>query len=258
MTRIFMHGVYGRMGSAIVEMCSHDPSVEIVAGADIFSPEKPKYDFPVYTNVSECEEDFDVIIDFSTATAVPAVVEFAASMKKPIVICTTALTDDTNRLILDSSKKIPIFKSANMSYGMNVVFELVKEATKLLYPNVDIEIVEAHHNRKIDAPSGTAMAIADIIAEETNNELEYTYERHSVSKPRGKKELGISSIRGGNIVGEHEVMFIAEEEIVKISHSAQNRTVFARGAIMAASFLVGKEPGFYSMSDVVSEALQSK
>ncbi|SCW26456.1 dihydrodipicolinate reductase [Ruminococcaceae bacterium YRB3002] len=254
MVKVFLNGCCGRMGKAIAALCKTNEDYKIVAGCDVITTND--LSFPVFTNPTDCDVDFDVIIDFSNAKAVPMIVEYAISVGKPLVCCTTALSDETVESIFDASKKIPVFKSANMSYGMNVMFELVRQATKALYPECDIEIVEAHHSRKVDAPSGTALMIADVISEETNNELEYVYDRHTANHARDKKELGISSIRGGNIVGEHEVMFISDEEIVKISHSAQTRDVFGKGALTAAAFLVGKAPGYYSMQDIVAEAFK--
>ena len=254
MVKIFLNGCCGRMGKAIAAMCKASSDFRVVAGCDVITSDE--LGFPVFTNPNDCDVEFDAIVDFSNAVAVPMIVEYAIASQKPFVCCTTALPDETVSQILEASKKIPVFKSANMSYGMNVMFELVRQATKALFPGTDIEIVEAHHNRKLDAPSGTALMIADVISEETNNQLEYVYERHSKNQPRGENELGITSIRGGNIVGEHEVMFISDEEIVKISHSAQTRDVFARGALTAAAFLKGKEPGYYSMQDIVAEAFK--
>jgi len=255
MVGIFMNGCCGHMGRAIVDMVKHSEDYRIVAGGDIVVPEEP-IGFPVYANVNDCEEDFDVIIDFSNAKAVPGIIEFAKKKNKPLVLCTTGLDDDAVRMSVEASKQIPVFRSANMSLGMNVLFELVRKATRVLYPDYEIEIVEAHHNRKLDAPSGTAYMIADIINEEANNELDYVYERHSEMKARDHKELGISSIRGGNIVGEHEVYFIGDEEVLKVSHSAQRREVFGRGALTAAKFLVNKPAGCYSMQDVITDILK--
>ncbi|MBR6880984.1 MAG: 4-hydroxy-tetrahydrodipicolinate reductase [Clostridiales bacterium] len=253
-TRIFMNGCLGRMGRAITAMADASEDFEIVAGGDLFdAPEGFKY--PVYKDSSECKEDFDVIIDFSNAKAVPAVLDLALSRNKPLVLCTTAIDEETLKKVDEASSKIAIFKSSNMSYGMNVLFELVKQATRALYPGFDIEIVEAHHNRKLDAPSGTAYTIAECINNEAGGDLEYVYDRHSRSQKRDPKEIGISSIRGGNIVGEHEVYFISDEETVKISHSAATRDAFARGALTAASYVKNAAPGFYSMKDVVEKIL---
>ena len=251
MVKIFLNGCCGRMGKAIANLCYNNPDYKIVAGGDII--ENKNYDFPVYTSLSECTEDFDVIIDFSNAKAVPTILEFALSRKKPFICCTTALSDDTVSAILSASEKIAVFKSANMSLGINMMVELCKQATRILYPEFDIEIVEAHHNRKLDAPSGTAMMIASAIDQEISDNVEYVYDRHSINKARSKNEIGISSIRGGNIVGEHSAMFISDEEILTISHSAQTRDVFAKGALTAAKFMAGKEKGYFTMSDVIAQ-----
>ena len=251
MVKIFLNGCCGRMGKAIANLCYNNPDYKIVAGGDII--ENKNYDFPVYTSLSECTEDFDVIIDFSNAKAVPTILEFALSRKKPFICCTTALSDETVASILEASEKIAVFKSANMSLGINMMVELCKQATRILYPEFDIEIVEAHHNRKLDAPSGTAMMIASAIDQEISDNVEYVYDRHSVNKARSKNEIGISSIRGGNIVGEHSAMFISDEEILTISHSAQTRDVFAKGALTAAKFMAGKEKGYFTMSDVIAQ-----
>jgi len=251
MVKIFLNGCCGRMGKAIANLCNNNPEYKIVAGGDII--DNPNYDFPVYTSLNECAEDFDVIIDFSNAKAVPSILEFALNRNKPFICCTTALSDETVSSILEASEKIAVFKSANMSLGINMMVELAKQATRILYPEFDIEIVEAHHNRKLDAPSGTAMMIADAINQEISDNIEYVYDRHSVNKARSKNEIGISSIRGGNIVGEHSAMFISDEEILTISHSAQTRDVFAKGALTAAKFMAGKEKGYYTMSDVIAQ-----
>ena len=254
MVNIFLNGCCGRMGKAIAALCENNPDYKIVAGGDII--ENNNYSFPVYTRLNECTEDFDVIIDFSNAKAVPAILEFALSRNKPFICCTTALSDDTVNSILAASEKIAVFKSANMSLGINMMVELCKQATRILYPEFDIEIVEAHHNRKLDAPSGTAMMIASAIDQEISDDIEFVYDRHSVNKARSKNEIGISSIRGGNIVGEHSAMFISDEEILTISHSAQTRDVFAKGALTAAKFMAGKEKGYYTMSDVIAQYIE--
>lgn len=254
MVKIFLNGCCGRMGKAIANLCVNNPEYKIVAGGDIV--ENPSYDFPVYKNLNDCTEDFDAIIDFSNAKAVPAILEFALNRKKPFVCCTTALSDETIASIQTASETIAVFKSANMSLGINMMVELCKKATKILYPEFDIEIVEAHHNRKLDAPSGTAMMIADGIKQEISDDVEYVYDRHSVNKARSKNEIGISAIRGGNIVGEHSAMFISDEEILTINHSAQTRDVFAKGALTAAKFMAGKNNGYYTMSDVIAQYIE--
>lgn len=253
MYRILMHGCCGAMGHAICRMCKDNEEFRIVAGVDKIT-ECDEYDFPIFGTPSECDVDFDVIIDFSNKSAVDAITDYAVSCGKPIVCCTTALSDETVERLMDASKKIPVFKSANMSLGINVMVELVKNATKALYKDCDIEIVEAHHHRKLDAPSGTALMIADAARSVMTDEAEYVYDRHSVNEARKHNQIGISSIRGGNIVGEHEIMFISDEETVSISHSAKTRDVFAKGALTAAAYVSGANPGLYDMSDVISSA----
>ncbi len=249
--KIFMNGCCGRMGRVINDMCSESDEFEIVAGGDI-STSTDGLNFPVFSDPRECNVDFDAIIDFSNVNCIPNIIELARTRQKPLVCCTTGLTDVHIKLLMDASLSIPVFKSANMSVGMNVLLGLVRKATNLMYPGYDIEIVEAHHNRKLDAPSGTALMIADVISEETNNVMNYVYDRHSVSAKRESNEIGFSSIRGGNIVGEHDVMFIGPEETLTISHSAQSRSVFARGALSAAKFVKDKKPGLYSMQDMIN------
>ncbi len=257
MTRIFLNGCCGRMGRAISNMAAESDVFEVVAGADVVT-NPAGVSYPVFDSLSKCNTVFDVIIDFSNAKVVPSIIEEALKLKKPLVCCTTGLDDSTVAMLKDASEQIPVFKSANMSLGINVLIGLVKQAAKTLYPGFDIEILEAHHRRKLDAPSGTAMMIADAINEACDNELEYVYERHSRMQSRGDKELGISAIRGGNIVGEHEVYFISDEETVKISHSAQTRDAFARGALAAADFVKDIGPGLYSMDDIVSRAINKE
>ncbi len=254
MTRIFMNGCCGRMGRAIYALTKASSDYEIVAGGDI-STDTEGLPFPVFSDPSQCDVDYDVIIDFSNNKAVPAIVNAAVARKKPIVVCTTALDAETLALIDSAATVVPVFKSANMSFGMNVVFELVAQATKALYPGFDIEIVEAHHNRKLDAPSGTAMTLGEIIKSNIDGEMEYVFDRHAVNEKRQTNQIGMSAIRGGNIVGEHDVYFISDEETIKISHSAATRDVFGKGALTAAAFLKDKAPGYYSMKEVVAGVL---
>lgn len=254
MIRIYMNGCCGHMGRVIYALTKNNEKFEIVAGGDL-SDNTEGLPFPVFKDWHDCDVDFDVIIDFSHFMAVPAVIDFAIAKNKPLVCCTTKLEDSTVKALEDASKIIPVFKSANMSLGINLLNELVKKAAATLYPDFDIEIVEAHHRRKIDAPSGTAVMIADAICEAIPDKMEYVYERHSENKPREKNEIGISAIRGGNIVGEHEVYFISDEEIVKVSHSAQTRDVFAKGALKASEFIVNKPAGYYSMKEVIAEVI---
>lgn len=257
MTKIFLNGCCGRMGRAISNMATDNDQFEVVAGADVIT-NPSGLSYPVFDSLSKCHVDFDVIIDFSNAKGVPAIIEEALKLKKPLVCCTTGLEDSTVAMLMDAAKEIPVFKSANMSLGINVLIGLVRQAAKTLYPGFDIEIVEAHHRRKLDAPSGTALMIANAINAELDYQLDYVYDRHSEMKARGDKELGLSAIRGGNIVGEHEVYFISDEETVKISHSAMTRDAFARGALAAADFVKDMEPGLYSMDDIVSRAFNKE
>lgn len=250
MVRILMNGCCGRMGRAIAEICKEDPDAKIVCGVDV-SDNTEGLDFPIFKSPADVDVDFDVIIDFSHFSVIPAIFSLATWKRKPIVCCTTGLTDEDLKILDEASKTIPVFKSANMSLGVNVMIKLCRMATKLLYPGCDIEVVEAHHNQKLDAPSGTALMIADSIKDEIDGDMQYVYDRQSVRKKRETTEIGISSIRGGNIVGEHEAMFICGEEIVKVSHSAQTRKVFARGAVAAAKFVMDKEHGHYDMSDMI-------
>ncbi|MBR3464020.1 MAG: 4-hydroxy-tetrahydrodipicolinate reductase [Clostridiales bacterium] len=254
MVNIFLNGCCGRMGHTIAKMCQHNDEYRVVAGCDVTTCDE--YNFPVYSNPQDCAEDFDVIIDFSNAKAVPTILNYALSKNKPFICCTTALSDETVAELLKASETIPVFKSANMSVGINLMLELVKKCTKTLYPEYDIEIVEAHHNRKLDAPSGTAMMIANAISQEIPEEVDYVYDRQSKNEARKKNEIGISSIRGGNIVGDHSAMFINDEEILTVSHRAMTRDVFAKGALTAAGFMCGKQAGYYNMSDVIAEAIK--
>jgi len=238
------------MGKVIVEMCSADEQITIVAGAD---PNNASAAFPVYATAVECIEDFDVIIDFSHLSALPGVMQLARDRKKPLVLCTTGLTEDHKKALFALSTEVPVFYSGNMSLGINVLIRLAKQAAAILYPDFDIELIEAHHNQKLDAPSGTALMIADAVNETLDHKLDYVYDRHTELKKRDKKELGIHAIRGGGIIGEHSLLFAGSEEVLTISHSATSRNVFARGAVAAAKFMSGKAPGLYSMTDLVAE-----
>lgn len=246
--RIFLSGCSGHMGHVIIDICSTLDDVKIVAGAD----SKPlNLGFPVYARSDECREEFDVIIDFSHPSALPAVLRLAESTKKPLVMCTTGFSDGEIQQIKALSDKCAVFLSGNMSLGINVLLELVKRAAEVLSSDFDIEIIEAHHRRKIDAPSGTALMIANEINDSQGDIFEYQYDRHSEKKPRADHVIGIHSVRGGNIVGEHSVLFAGPEENLTISHSANTRDVFARGAVKAAVFMKGKDPGLYSMRDLL-------
>lgn len=251
MIKIIMNGCNGRMGQFIVKTVADTPDCEIVCGVDI--NDSVKNDFPVYKSLSEFVGKADVLIDFSHPSTLSSVLEYAKTTKTPAIICTTGLTAEQKAEIGEASKEVAVFFSANMSLGVNVIIDLAKKATKVLEDNFDIEIIEKHHNQKLDAPSGTALAIADAISETLSNEAQYVYDRHSVRKKRDKNEIGIHSLRGGTIVGEHSVIYAGKDEIIEIKHIATSREVFATGAVKAAKFLAGKPAGFYDMNDLISE-----
>lgn len=250
MTRIIMHGCNGKMGQVIAELVKTDGSVSIVAGIDL--SESPANDFPIFKSVAECTEEADVIIDFASAKAVDKLLADAATKGLPVVLCTTGLSAEQIQLVQDTSNKIAILKSANMSLGVNTLLKLVQKAAEVLATaDFDIEIVEKHHNQKIDAPSGTALALADAINEALDNEYSYKYDRSTEREKRPKNEIGISAIRGGTIVGEHEVIFAGIDEVIEFKHTAYSKAIFAKGAISAAKYLAGCKTGLYSMSDVI-------
>ena len=249
MTKIILCGCGGRMGKAIIAAAKNDYS--IVAGVDINASElSTASSFPIYEKISDFPDKADVIIDFSHHSAIYSLIEYAKKTNTPIVIATTGHTDEELALIEESAKEIAIFRSGNFSLGINLLITLAKQAAKTLGADFDVEIVEKHHNKKLDAPSGTAIMIADAIAGE-RTDSEYIYDRHSVRKARESREIGIHSIRGGTIVGEHEAIFAGQNEIVTISHSAASREIFATGALRASAYLAGKSAGLYNMPDMI-------
>lgn len=251
MTKIIMYGCNGKMGRVICDLCKNDKDAEIVAGVDMIAANT---DFPVFTSIKDCDIEADVIIDFSTASAVPQVIEYAVEKNVPAVICTTGLSDETLSLIDKASESVPMFRSANMSLGINLLASILKKYSDVLYDaGFDVEIVERHHNQKIDAPSGTAILLGDAVNEGVGNKLEYVYDRSTVRQKRDRKELGFSAVRGGTIVGDHEVIFAGKDEVVEFTHSAYSKEVFAVGALRAAKFLKDKAPGKYDMQDVMNE-----
>ena len=251
MTRVIMHGCNGRMGQMITGIVENDPDVEIVAGVDVSDHIQNSY--PVFRSISECDAQADVIIDFANASAVDVLLEYAAGRQIPVVLCTTGLSEAQLEHMKQASEKVAILKSANMSLGINTIMKLLKEITPLFAESgFDIEIVEKHHNQKLDAPSGTALALADSVNEALDNEYEYVYDRSQRREKRPKKEIGISAVRGGSIVGDHDVIFAGMDEVVTISHTAYSRAVFGKGAVAAAKFLANKGPGMYDMSDVIN------
>ena len=250
MIKMIMHGCNGRMGQMITGIVKDDPEIEIVAGVDINSEVKNTY--PVFSDIKECNVRADVVVDFGAATAVDGLLDYCVERKLPVVLCTTGLSDIQLADMKVASAKIAILKSANMSLGINLLMKVLKEAADVLAPaGFDIEIVEKHHRMKLDAPSGTAIALADSINEARNNEYEYVYDRSQVRQKRGDKELGISAVRGGSIVGDHDVIFAGQDEVITFSHTAYSRAVFAKGAVSAAKFLADKTSGLYDMSDVI-------
>ena len=251
MTNIIMNGCNGRMGRMITDIANKDTDVQIVAGIDAY--DKVANYYPVFTNIFDCNVDADVIIDFSTASAVDDLLKYAVEKKIPVVLCTTGLTSEQLDNVQKASEKVAILKSANMSLGINTLMKILKVATEVLANRgYDIEIVEKHHNQKLDAPSGTALALADCINQVLNNEYDYTYDRSSRREKRPEKEIGISAVRGGTIVGEHEVIYAGIDEVIEIKHTAYSRAVFAKGAVDAAKYLASKETGMYNMADVLN------
>lgn len=250
MVRAIMHGCNGHMGQTITRLIAADKDIEIVAGVDKFTGIENTY--PVFTSITECDVDADVIIDFCNPGAMDDLLNYCESKKVPVVVCTTGLSEEQIKRVEEISSKVAVLRSANMSLGINLIMKLLKEAApKLAAAGFDIEIVEKHHKLKLDAPSGTAIALADSINDEFDGAYEYIYDRSTRREKRGAMELGISAVRGGTIVGDHDVIFAGEDEVVTFSHTAYSKSVFGNGAIQAAKYLAGKGPGFYSMADVV-------
>ncbi len=246
MLKVIMSGINGRMGKAVEEICEADGNAEIIAGIDINLGIPHR--FPTVSDPFAIENKADVIIDFSHHSCAGMLCDFAVKTSTPVVFATTGHTKEELALIESASEKVAIFSSANMSLGVNLLIELSKRAAKAL-ENFDIEIIEKHHNQKLDAPSGTALMIADAI-KSVRPDSEYIYDRSTQRKKRDKNELGIHAVRGGTIVGEHDVIFAGTNEVVTLSHSAQSREIFASGALTAAKFLCTKKPGLYHMSDI--------
>lgn len=250
MVKAIMHGCNGKMGQVISRIVKEDPSIEIVAGIDKYLGVKNEY--PTFESIEKCDVEADVIIDFSNAAAVDGLLDYCAEKKVPVVLCTTGLSEAQLAKMKEVSEKTAVLKSANMSLGVNLLLKLLQDASKVLAPaGFDIEIVERHHNQKVDAPSGTALALADSINEAMGDAYEYIYDRSQVRKKRDKMEIGISAVRGGTIVGEHEVIFAGEDEVIEFKHTAHSKAVFAKGAVEAAKFLKGKAAGLYGMGDVI-------
>lgn len=250
MIKVIMHGCNGNMGQVITKLIAQDEEIEIVAGIDVSDSIKNTY--PVFSDITKCDVSADALIDFASAKAVDALLDYCADKQLPCVLCTTGLSEEQLEKVEEVSKKTAILKSANMSLGINMLLKQLKEVTSILAPaGFDIEIVEKHHNQKIDAPSGTALALADSINEVLENEYEYKYDRSKKREKRSKKEIGISAVRGGTIVGSHDVIFAGTDEVITFSHTAYSKAVFAKGAILAAKFLFEKPAGLYNMSHVI-------
>lgn len=251
MTNIILSGCNGKMGKVIANEVSQRDDCKIVAGVDIYT--QSNGDFPVYDDFSKVNETADVIIDFSNPAVLDSLLSYATAKGIPGVLCTTGYSDEQRAQIADASKKIAIFCSGNMSLGINLLIELAKKAESVFGKAFDVEIVEKHHNQKLDAPSGTALMIADGIAQQMQQEPQYVYDRHSYRKKREQNEIGIHAVRGGTIVGEHEVIFAGHDEVLTITHQAQSKEIFATGSINAAVFLNGKSAGMYNMADLLAE-----
>ena len=251
MTNIILSGCSGRMGEAVSKMLATHTEARIVAGVDVNTDASAKtFGFPVYQNIADFPGKADVIVDFSHHSAVCPLLDYAKAHKLPAVICTTGHTDEERKLIKDAANEIAVFTSGNMSIGINLMLELCRRAAEVLGEGFDVEIIEKHHNKKLDAPSGTAVMIADAISEKRSN-TEYVYDRHNERRERDPAEIGIHSVRGGTIVGEHEVIFAGSNEVITISHTAASREIFAAGAIRAAIYMKDKNIGYYTMSDVI-------
>jgi len=250
MVKAIMHGCNGKMGQVISRLVEKDKEIEIVAGIDLYDGISNSY--PVFKTIDECNVKADVIIDFAASTAVDALLDYCVETATPVVLCTTGLSEEQILKVEETSKKVAVLKSANMSLGVNLLLKLLKEAAGTLAPaGFDIEIVEKHHNLKKDAPSGTALALADSINEELDNRYEYVYDRSTRRESRNENEIGISAVRGGTIVGDHDVIFAGEDEVITFSHTAYSKAIFGKGAVQAAKFLKGKDAGLYDMQDVI-------
>lgn len=251
MTKIIMNGCNGKMGQVITRLVAEDENAQIVAGFDINDSVVNTY--PVFTNPMDFTGEADVVIDFSHPSSLTGILNFCKARRLPVIICTTGLTPEQKEEFTAASAEIPVFFSANMSLGINLLIDLAKKAAKLLEGSFDIEIVERHHNQKIDAPSGTALAIAEAIDESLSYPAEFVFDRHAVRKKRKATEIGISAVRGGTIVGDHEIIFAGNDEVIELNHHAASKEVFAVGAIKAAKFMTGKSAGMYAMNDLIAE-----
>lgn len=252
MTKVIMNGCNGHMGRVISDLCEADPDIEIVAGVDICT--EKHYGYPVFASIGDCDVAADAIIDFSHVSCIDALLKYSVERQIPVVLCTTGLSKEQLKAVEEASEKVAVLKSANMSLGINTLMELLQKAAQVLAPaGFDMEIVEKHHNQKLDAPSGTAIALADSMNEALEQDYAYKYDRSQERKKREKYEIGIQAVRGGNIVGEHEVIFAGMDEVITFKHTAYSKGIFGKGAIEAAKYLAGKPAGYYDMSDVIKQ-----
>ena len=246
-----MNGCNGKMGQCITNICKDDAEITIVAGVDVY--QGIENDYPVFASIAECDVEADVVIDFSNAKAVDELLDYCQTKEMPVVLCTTGLSEEQNARVSEVSQHTAVLKSANMSLGINTLMELLRKAALVFGPaGFDMEIVEKHHNLKVDAPSGTALALADSMNEALENAYSYKYDRSQERVKRDKYEIGIAAVRGGTIVGEHEVIFAGQDEVIEFKHTAYSKAVFAKGAVEAAKFLNGKPAGYYGMADVIA------
>jgi len=250
MVKVIMHGCNGHMGQVISGLTAQDQEVKIVAGIDISDCRENGY--PVFTDINACDVQADVMIDFSSFKATDGVLDYCRAKKLPLVLCTTGLTPQQLEKVKECSKETAILRSANMSLGINIMLKLIQDAAKVLAgAGFDMEIVEKHHKLKCDAPSGTALALADSLNEAMDGRYHYVYDRSQVHQSRDELEIGISAVRGGTIVGDHDVIFAGPDEVVTVSHRAYSKAVFGKGAVEAAKYLAGKPAGMYDMQDVI-------
>ncbi|KOA20214.1 4-hydroxy-tetrahydrodipicolinate reductase [Clostridium homopropionicum DSM 5847] len=248
MKKILLCGCLGKMGRVITQSISNFPNLEIAAGVDMQKDSSVKY--PIFAHISECTIPVDVVLDFSRPEALDSLLDYCSNKNLPLVLCTTGYSEEALEKVTEYSNKIPVFKSANMSIGINLINGILKNISAMLYNNYDIEIIEKHHNQKVDSPSGTALLLANSIKDSIPEETNFVYGREGIKK-REHKEIGIHAVRGGSIVGDHQIIFAGQGEIIELSHYALSREVFAIGALKASEFMCGKEKGFYTMDDVL-------
>ena len=251
MVRIIMNGCNGHMGQVISNLVAQDSQTQITAGVDI--ADNGKNEYPVFTELEKCQVEADVMIDFSSAKATDQVLAYCREKKLPLVLCTTGLSEEQLAKVEETAKETAVLRSANMSLGINMLLKLLQDAAKILATaGYDMEIVERHHNLKVDAPSGTALALADSLNEAMDGQYHYVFDRSQKREKRESKEIGISAVRGGTIVGDHEVIFAGPDEVIEFKHTAYSKAVFGKGAVEAAKFLKGQPAGLYNMSDVIN------